>query len=379
LLTVGHIHALQLAQILCVALTGGSFTTVNRIPRNRLARLNADGSLDSSFDPGMGANNSVRAIWLQDDGKILIGGQFTRVNGITRSCVARLNADGSVDTSFNPGSGVGGAFFVNAIALQKDGQILVGGDFPSFNGSARGSIVRLNPDGNVDATFDSGNGSTLDNPIIAIALHTDNKVVIAGSFYTYRGTRRVNIARLNTDGSLDTSFDPGSAISGGLYNMIQCLVVQRDGKILVAGAFDKVNGVPRRNLVRLNPSGSLDPSFTAEVNNPVRSIVSQADGNSLIAGGFTAVNRLARSRLARLNDAPAFPATIKLINWQQRPGEFRCEVQGTPVSSLVVESSSDLTQWIPLCTNQLVNGCLEFRDAESTRPLQRFYRLRTVD
>jgi len=83
----------------------GSFSSVNGVTRSRVARLNADGSLDTGFDPGSGASSTVNAVAVQADGKVLIGGSFSSVNGVTRSRVARLNTDGSLDTGFNPGSG----------------------------------------------------------------------------------------------------------------------------------------------------------------------------------------------------------------------------------------------------------------------------------
>lgn len=361
------------------AVIGGLFSSVNRTSRNRIARLNTDGSLDTSFDPGQGPNSAVRVVRVQADGKILVGGEFTRLNGVARSCVARLNADGTVDATFDPGTGVGGYLFVNAMAIQNDGRILIGGDFSKYNGVARGSIARLHPDGSLDPSFDSGKGTTLDNPIMSIALQSDGKIMIAGSFYTYQGTRRVNLARLNTDGSLDTTFNPGSGISGGPYNMILCIAVQTDDKILVAGAFDNVNGVKRSNFVRLNPSGSLDTNFTTEVDSPVRYVATQTDGKILIGGQFYQVDRVKRSRFARFNAEPIVPPTMKMIHWQKRPEGFRCEVQGAPSATVVVEASSDLAQWGPVVTNLCANGVLDFNDPDIAFSSQRFYRLRTAN
>ena len=369
------------AEVLAVAcqqdgkvLIGGSFTSVNRVPRNRLARLNADGTVDTGFNPGSGGNLPVRAIRVQEDGRILIGGQFTLFNGVPRSCVARLNPDGSLDAEFNPGKGAGGTFFVNVIAFQADGQILVGGDFSSFDGVPCGSIVRLNPDGSLDGTFDSGKGTTPDNPIISLAVQADGKIVIAGSFYNYQGVSRVNIARLQSDGSLDTSFNPGKGISGGLYNMMQTVAVRADGKILVGGSFDKVNGVAHSNLVLLNPDGSMDADFMTKVDSPVRSLVVQADGALLMGGEFNRVDGVAHTRVARLQGSAPAPVAA-LSHCRFGLDGFRCQVHGEQ-SQLVVEASADLVTWVPVSTNLTLNPSREFQDSTAANLPFRFYRVR---
>ena len=129
-------------------LIGGYFTAVNGVNRTNMARLNADGSLDSSFSPGTEADGTVRSIALQPDGKILIGGAFTNVNGTNRNHIARLNADGGLDLGFNPGTGTEGTDAdnrgsVRSIALQSDGKVLIGGDFTTVNGEARPRVARL--------------------------------------------------------------------------------------------------------------------------------------------------------------------------------------------------------------------------------------------
>ncbi len=109
---------------------GGAFTSVRGVLRNRIARLNADGSVDATFDPGTGANGIVRCLALQSNGKILIGGEFGSYNAWSRNYIARLNADGSFDTSFfAPGAGANGV--IQTLALQSDGKVLVGGISPA--------------------------------------------------------------------------------------------------------------------------------------------------------------------------------------------------------------------------------------------------------
>ena len=189
----------------------------------------ADGSLDTSFDPGSGANSWVYELAIQPDGKILIGGNFTTYNGTGRNSIARLNADGSLDTTFDPGTGADN--YVLGLAIQSDGKILIGGAFTTYNGTGRNSIARLNADGSLDTSFDPGAGANGFG--YALAIQADGKILIGGDFTSYDGTGRNRIARLNADGSLDTSFDPGT----GADNYPVALAIQPDGKILIGGGF----------------------------------------------------------------------------------------------------------------------------------------------
>jgi len=109
------------------------------------------GTLDTAFDPGLGADNDVFTTAIQPDGKIIIGGQFTAYNGTTRNRVARLNADGSLDTAFDPGSGANNTVLTSA--LQSDGKIIIGGEFNSLNGTNIRAIARINADGSFDKSF----------------------------------------------------------------------------------------------------------------------------------------------------------------------------------------------------------------------------------
>ncbi|HEB68496.1 MAG TPA: hypothetical protein ENI88_02625, partial [Desulfobulbus sp.] len=223
-------------------LIGGSFTGVNGVGRNRIARLNADGSLDLTFNPGTGADNDVGAITVQGS-KILIGGHFTSINGIARNYIARLNRDGSVDTGFDPGGGADGPVY--AIAARGN-TITLAGQFTALNGISRNHIGRLSYDGSVDTSFDPGSGTDFD--ISALALHADGTIVIGGSFTSYNGIPRNRVARLSKDGRLDTSF--GSS-GGGLNGTVLALAEQVDGSIVVGGVFTSFNTTPRNHIARL--------------------------------------------------------------------------------------------------------------------------------
>ncbi len=275
-----------------------------------LNELNAQapGSLDVSFDIGTGANNWVSCVELQPDGKILIAGGFTEYNGTSRKHIARLNNDGSLDTSFNPGTGAespsgGSSVGVFAIALQADGKILIGGYFTTYNGTSITNLARLNADGSLDTSFDIGTGPTSSSSsrIGGIAIQDDGKIIIGGYFTSYDGTERNRIARLNSDGSLDTSFEIGSGFN---YNPAdESIWVRPDGKILVAGSFSQYNGATCESIALLNEDGSLNEDYNAGTgtDNLITCSYLQPDGKLIIGGYFNYYNGVQRPCVARVN------------------------------------------------------------------------------
>jgi uncharacterized delta-60 repeat protein len=276
-------------------LVGGQFTSYSGVSRNNIIRLNTNGSIDNSFVIGTGFNSSVSEIALQSDGKILVGGPFTSYSGVSRNRIIRLNTDGSVDTGFVIGTGF--TTSVSTIALQSDGKILVGGQFTSYSGVSRNRIIRLNADGSIDTSFVIGTGFNLN--VNTIELQSDGKILVGGGFTSYSGVSRNYIIRLNTDGSVDTSF----VIGFGFNNITLSIALQPDGKILVGGNFNSYNGVSRNFIIRLNTNGSVDTSFVIDTgfNSFVNTIALQSDGKILVGGNFTSYSDYPSSRIIRLN------------------------------------------------------------------------------
>ncbi|MEO6033851.1 MAG: delta-60 repeat domain-containing protein, partial [Verrucomicrobiota bacterium] len=190
-----------------------------------------------------GANNLIWALAGQSDHKILVGGTFTMSDSLRRNRIARLTADGELDNEFATGAGANGS--VHAIVIQSDGKIVLGGDFTEFNGRPRNRVARLDADGSLDATFNPGAGP--DSGIRALALQADEKIVLGGVFKFFNDTQLNHIARLNVNGSLDESFAPGT----GFNDVVRNLQVQKDGKILAVGHFTNYNGVACNRIVRL--------------------------------------------------------------------------------------------------------------------------------
>jgi uncharacterized delta-60 repeat protein len=276
-------------------LLGGEFRTLNHVSRNRVGRLNPDGTLDRSFNPLSGPNGVVRTMALQSDGRLVIGGFFTSVQGTNRNYLARLLADGAVDAFFNPGGGADNPVY--AVALCPDGRIVVGGSFVTMNGIPRAGIALLETNGAVSASFNPGTGAN--GPVLAVAVQPDGKVLIGGDFTTVNGISRPHVARLNVDGSLDFTFDPGT----GPDATVRAITLQADGKVLIGGAFSNVNGTPRNRLARLDGGGALDSVFLNGIegaDGDVNAIAMQFDSKIIVVGEFTSFNGVSRNRITRL-------------------------------------------------------------------------------
>ncbi|HYF36326.1 MAG TPA: delta-60 repeat domain-containing protein, partial [Prosthecobacter sp.] len=298
-------------------LVGGSFTRVNGVPRARLARVRADGSLDAAFAPVIESDQPqtyVAAIGVQGDGKILIGGVFTSVNGSDATSLARLNADGTLDSTFNLGAGLfdgdpatGGAVgAVNAIAVQPDGKVLVAGRFTLVNGQAVPYLGRLNTDGSVDTTFNSGVGVCLmcDPPHIRqLRLQSNGMVLVAGVFNRVDSFFMNSVARLQSTGAVDLAFMP----TVGSQEQVSALAVGPGDQPIIAITTQETDG-PRTRLMRFNTDGSVDAAFAPEavagdgsVPHPVTALATDSSGRLLIAGRFNRVGAAPRHGLARLN------------------------------------------------------------------------------
>ncbi|HLM62489.1 MAG TPA: hypothetical protein VK308_16935, partial [Pyrinomonadaceae bacterium] len=196
----------------------------NNASVNTFARLNADGSIANSFTVGFGVSASITTLAAQADGKVIFAGDFTRVGGVRRVSIARVNADGSLDTTFNANNGFDNV--VEKIVVQPDGKILVGGQFNSFNNvSTEPGLVRLNADGSADVNFNFHSILPPSTVVYAIAVQPDGKIIIGGVFGIVNGLTRTGIARLNADGTIDASFNPvfGNAA-------IRSIVVEANGK-----------------------------------------------------------------------------------------------------------------------------------------------------
>lgn len=274
---------------------GGSFSTYNNFSRRYFAKLNSNGTLDGNFKTGSGFFGQVNSITTQIDGKILVGGNFISYNGIQSNYFIRLNIDGTTDNSYNIGQGFDK--FVNSITIQSDGKTIIGGDFNFYNSTVANRLVRLNSDGTIDNSFNIGSG--FNGEVKDVKIQTDGKVLVGGNFTTFNGNNINRLVRLNSDGSIDLTFN----INSGFNDVVKSLIIQTDGKIIVGGAFTSFSNGTKNRIVRLNQNGIEDNTFVIGTgfDNSVNAMDLQTDGKIIIVGEFTYYNASLSNRIIRLN------------------------------------------------------------------------------
>jgi uncharacterized delta-60 repeat protein len=230
---------------------GGWFTSLGGTNRNHLGRLYPDGSLDANLT--VNVDSSVFALAIQPDGEILLGGAFGRLNGQSHTGIGRLFPNGSLDDSFTANVTAGVLASVRVLAVQHDGKIIVAGPFGGINGEPRTGIARLNLDSSLDSAFNPAVNGTVQS----VGVQSDGKILLAGNFTLLEGQLRPGIGRLNADGSLDAAFNPGTN-GGAIY-----VALQEDNRILVVGNLRTTEGDVKTSLYRLHSDGSLDRTFNA--------------------------------------------------------------------------------------------------------------------
>jgi len=342
-------------------LIGGLYNSFNGIANEGVVRLNSDGSYDNTFAVSYGLNNqSVRTIAIQNDGKIIVGGTFTEYNGQSMpNMIVRLNTDGTLDPTFLSGLGFNGPVY--SVKIQADEKIIVGGHFTSYNGSTINRLARLNTDGTLDPTFNTGTGPA--NAIIDLEIQADGKIVIGGVFTSYAGTTRNKLARVHTTGGLDISFAPTSS-NGDVYN-VQLL---SGGRILVTGDFGSFNGANINKIICLNSDGSTDASFNVGNGNNYRAegIAIQSDGKIIIGGQFSYYNGAGRNHLARIFDCTPLQVTAAKTScgayyWPKNgqtlyvSGNYYAAIPNTTGCDSLFHLSLNSVQ--PIYTSNYVNVC----------------------
>lgn len=259
--------------------------------------------LDESFDAGASCDEFLMAVALQDDGRMIVAGRFTSFQGMPHTGVVRLLSDGTLDPSFGPVP-LASVHEIRALALDPTGNVLIGGYFYGFDGTPINCIARLNPDGTRDLSFNPGTGA--DYTVEEIVVQQDGRILMAGNFREVNGITRRGIARLMPDGSLD----PGFTISSGFTSLsdpdfpyVHCIALDQEGRILVGGWFDAYDGVSTGKLIRLQSSGLLDLTFTPVIETwdaEITDILVLADQRIRVAGNFSTVNGQPQGGLAGL-------------------------------------------------------------------------------
>jgi uncharacterized delta-60 repeat protein len=292
-------EVLSLANIGNSILVAGLFTNYkNQSGNSYLLKFNSDGTEDTLFSQNILSkfNNSINVILVQKDNKILVGGNFSSYNGNTSDrYLIRLNEDGTPDEAFNLNIRSKFNAYVKCMAIQKDGKILVGGNFNSFRSSSINKLIRLNEDGTEDISFTEKavvrNGvAGFSDVINSISLQSDGKIIIGGEFTNYSGqTGKSYLVRLFEDGREDFIFSE-KVVTEKINNKVLNVEVEFNDNIIISGNFTNYNSPGLSYIFRLSKNGDIDNYFSNnfvidKVNNPVnytksnnRGILSSIDG-----------------------------------------------------------------------------------------------------
>ncbi|TAD89990.1 MAG: hypothetical protein EAY75_04750, partial [Bacteroidetes bacterium] len=281
-------------------LAGGrvEFSFVSGLEANNLHRYNADGSYDASFTQGTNdLNGGIRKILVLPNGNILVAGSFITFNGATVGRLVRLLPNGTLDASFNAGTAANAA--VEDMLLLPDGKVIIAGAFTGYNGTSANRIARLNTDGSIDVTF----SGTADNSIFSLAAMSGDRILAAGNFTSIGGSARNRVAVLQASGNIDAAFGGGSFTLAN--DIVRRALPLNDGTIAVVGQFTAFNGVARPSHVRLTATGAIASNYITEPNgaisNSISGLLQQPNDNIILFGAFLSIQRVNFGGIARIN------------------------------------------------------------------------------
>lgn len=347
---------------------GGAFSHYQGVHAHNLIRLNSDGSPDFTFNIGTGFNGAVHALEEDSSGKVYVGGTFTTFTGTTRNRAVRLTSTGAYDSAFNLGTGFGGGGgypgdigITTAVLCFKlvsgDSRIYMGGNFTTFNGGANNfHIIKINTsNGAKDTSFinaydDAPINFGLNGRVRKIDITSGNKIMVGGYFTNLGDTIVSRIARLNLNGSLDTSWDttilfPYTSVYRGVSDFVfdasgntyvvgaslymfklsasngandtsfvnhfalngnysaNTILLNSTGDIIVGGKWAAYSGQSNSGLITLNPNGTIDNSMVIGTgfNDSVRDMIFINSNEILVGGNFTSYSGVTNNRLVGLN------------------------------------------------------------------------------
>lgn len=321
---------------------GGEFNTVNGIRCNHLAVLKSDGSVDPAFDFENGPDQPVEAIAALPDGSFYVGGAFTNVLGKPAHGIARITRTGGFDAGFESTANPDGS--VTSIAVDVLGRVTVGGSFRRYRGFVRGGIVRLKDTGAIDDAFGGGQGA--EGVVFAVAADVSGLPWVGGDFVQFHGEPAGALVRLTNSGQRDPNF----RIGAGADAAVTAIAFASDGKAWVAGRFTEIDGRKRRHVARLNADGSVDDTFDpgAGPDNWVLALGPRADGGVVIGGLFSSVSGARRGAVAAyLGRVPAAP---RFAGAMVKDGRLEWAADLANGQAYQVEASDDFSRWLPVET-----------------------------
>ena len=291
---------------------GGNFEayTINSTLSKKIIRLNSNGSVDNSFTPGIGFNGDVHSIKILASGNMFIGGRFTTYKNNAAYHLVGLNSVGDFVGHFSGFPSTLGLDTVKAITVQDDFKTILIGNITQYGVLTRNRIIRFNSDFSVDMSFNIGTG--FNQEVHNLAIQPNGQIIVVGNFTSYNGNAVNGIVRLNNNGSIDPTFNTGTGfnnlfanfinIQTGYSDAVETVQLQNDGKILIGGFFTTYNSIVQKGFIRLNYNGTKDTTFDiglgfdAGVNNTLQ----QADGKFLVVGSFNLYKGSSSNYIARL-------------------------------------------------------------------------------
>ncbi|MDR1790988.1 MAG: delta-60 repeat domain-containing protein [Propionibacteriaceae bacterium] len=386
---------------------GGDFTSVNGVPAPGLARLRINAATglwepDAAFSAALGSgfNQSVMALAVENDGDLLVGGQFTSFNEKPVGYIVKLRPDGVQEPLFTTAVGSGFSDFVNAIDIDETtGDILVGGDFTKFNGQVAYELARLSHDGEFNKDFSAKLGTGIfdgdDGGVMSLVVDQHGKIVVAGSI-TSKGCALRGISRIKPDGSLDFAFlnNAGCASSGFNYKTFSVALTvdgstaydedlhsKLENGYVIGGRFTNFNGNYAGRVARFNEDGTFDKDFNKNLGSGVSGAggakvevvsVNPLNGDIVVGGSFTKVRSVASANIARLN--PDGTPDTSFSNSLQRGGIADPSSGGTYVNSIIFAGDNRKTPDAPSTEAMVVGGLFTRVNGVLANKLARLWR-----
>ncbi|MGZ8900784.1 MAG: hypothetical protein ACXW3Z_11865 [Limisphaerales bacterium] len=396
----GTVHAL-LVDGSGAIFAGGEFSEVNGVTRNNFVRLEASGVIDPGFSLsadgvvltlagspdgsvymggafnspgrhlarvlptgavaplGIGSSTSsqVDCLAVGADGSVTFGGPFRKLDGADSVYVGKISAGGAIDSGFF--SGLLSNFSIeagaDAIAVQPDGKVIVGGNVSTANGLAY--LVRLNGDGSIDETFSGDHGAILYTK--AIVVLEDGGILAAG---VANSSGEGFVRRLNPDGSVDASFQAPQ-----FDDAVEALAVDSDGGVFVGGSFSG-------GLARLNRSGAVDASFNVSTDGAVKSLALRGTDALVVGGAFQEIGGLAQSGIAWIKLEPKSQSTFAT----NANGRFHAQLEGEDGRLYEIDASTDLKNWGLIATARATSDGIEINEQIVAGRNHRFFRARLI-
>jgi len=325
-------------------------------PARHLARINSNGEI-SPLALGTSTSSRIDCLALGADSSVAFGGPFRNLNGSPSFYAGKLSATGAIDTAFNSGllSSMSLEAGVDAIAIQPDGKVIVGGNFNTPSGFA--TLVRLNADGSIDGTFSGDHGPIL--YVKNITLLANGQILVAG---VANSSSEGFVRRLNANGSIDASFQ-APAFTG----WVETIAADGNGGYMVGGSF-------AGGLAHLTASGALDSTWDISTDGAVKALALHGNDAILVGGAFRTIGNVSQANIARIKLGAKSQVTATNAG-----GRLLARLQGDAGKTYEVESSSDLNSWSFFGTTTATASGIEISDTISASRKHRFFRARLVN